>query len=284
MIFLDDRFPRHRKVQLAGVDAGWLFVCGLSWLKEEHSKDGRILKTSLGMLSVLDDRKAKKAAARLCEVGLWHDDGDAWVVHDYVEHNRKSIERSEAARAKANKRWGNAAGSNAPASASAMPSDDCTGNALSPSSLLPSSVEPPSSSTATSGAPPDDDRPAAPSDPNTSDPVADAIELLSRDALRDRKAKKELPKVRSDEAWLRKDRIGQYAEHGEQLLRLRQANPAADGPRLVSLLLGPAVTEPCTTCRQGWLLDPETGDPVLEDGVPVRCPDCGGSGRAKEAS
>lgn len=102
-IYLRDTFPEHPKVLAAGGDAGWLFVCGLGWLKRNGSVTGLIPKVAIPRLS---DRKAPmRLAARLADVGLWHDEGTSYLCHEYVEHNAKSIDISEKRRQAAQAKW-----------------------------------------------------------------------------------------------------------------------------------------------------------------------------------
>ena len=101
-VYLDDQFPTHPKVALAGGDAAWLFVCSLCYVRQ-HGTQGLIPKTMVGRLS--DRRGAKKLAERLVEVVLWEDQGEHYLIHDYHEWNRSASSRSEAGRKAANARW-----------------------------------------------------------------------------------------------------------------------------------------------------------------------------------
>lgn len=57
-----------------------LWVWGLSYA-QMHLTDGVILKTSL------PTRAARLPAAKLVAMGLWHDEGDSFRVHDYTDWN-----------------------------------------------------------------------------------------------------------------------------------------------------------------------------------------------------
>lgn len=104
-VYLDDQFPDHPKVVLAGGDAAWLFVCGLAYCRR-HGTDGFIPGPQVPKLS---DRKAPmRLASKLVEVGLWDEDGEHFRVHDYADWNRSSESRSAAGRKAARARWGNA--------------------------------------------------------------------------------------------------------------------------------------------------------------------------------
>lgn len=109
--YVDDRFPEHPKVLLAGGDAGWLWLCGYSYVNRNLT-DGFIPKAAVPRLS--DRKNPTKLAARLVEVGLWEDKGDSYYMHDYDQFNQtakdavqKKAQRSEKARRAAEARWSN---------------------------------------------------------------------------------------------------------------------------------------------------------------------------------
>lgn len=97
---LDVGFPRHPKVLDAGPAAAWLHVCGLCYCAG-YLTDGRIPKRALPLLA--DMPKIEAHARRLVEVGLWVDEGDSWVVHDYLEW-QEAREDVEGRRAEARER------------------------------------------------------------------------------------------------------------------------------------------------------------------------------------
>lgn len=124
-VYLDDKFPDHDKVQRAGGDAAWLFVCGLAYCNRNLT-GGRIPKPAVARLS--DRRAPAKLAAKLVEVGMWTEDGEHYVVHEYDHYQRTSNAAHEAradrARKAANARWEKQkrdAPSNAQASPEHMP-------------------------------------------------------------------------------------------------------------------------------------------------------------------
>ena len=92
---LDDGFPEHPKVELAGDKAAWLYVCGLAYCSRTLS-DGYIPATRLCRLTRFP--QPQKLAERLVEVGLWDELPDGWQVHDYGRHQRTK-EQVEAIRA-----------------------------------------------------------------------------------------------------------------------------------------------------------------------------------------
>jgi hypothetical protein len=106
---LDDQFPSHPKMVLAGGDAAWLHVCALCYCGQ-HLTDGRFPKAIVGRLS--DRKKPLELATRLVEVGAWDDLGDEYEIHDYLEHNpsraqvlEERAKRSAAGKRGAEKRW-----------------------------------------------------------------------------------------------------------------------------------------------------------------------------------
>jgi hypothetical protein len=111
---VDDLFPEHPKVLAAGGDAAWLYICGLCFTNRNLT-EGRIPKAVVPRLS---DRKAPmRLAKRLVDVGLWHEDEDAYVIHDWEKYNEgaeKVKARKEQARNAARVKWSKHAKSTAP--------------------------------------------------------------------------------------------------------------------------------------------------------------------------
>lgn len=103
-VYLDDKFPEHDKIIAAGGDAVLLWVLGLAYCNRRYT-EGRIPKNYVPQLS--DRRKPMTLAAKLVEVGLWYEDKDAYVVHDYEKWNKSATAKAKAKKA-ANTRWGHA--------------------------------------------------------------------------------------------------------------------------------------------------------------------------------
>lgn len=102
---LDDHFPTHPKVIAVGGDAGWLHVCGLCYCAE-HLTDGAIPKAVVPRLS--DRENPQQLAEKLVEADVWTDDGDQYIIHDFLLYNR-SREDVELERAAARLRRRNGA-------------------------------------------------------------------------------------------------------------------------------------------------------------------------------
>lgn len=101
---LDDQFFSHPKAREAGRDGALLFLAGLTYCAR-HLTDGKIPKTALGVVAA-EAWTRPSFAARLVEVGLWHDMGDHYLAHDYLDRNptrAKVLGDREAARERASK-------------------------------------------------------------------------------------------------------------------------------------------------------------------------------------
>lgn len=98
---LDDGFVDNLKVQPVGWAARGVWATGLAWCSRKLS-DGRISTKAAAILEF-----PPEAIDELVAAGLWHvaDDGNGWVVHDYLEYNPSKAE-VVATRAAAKKRVG----------------------------------------------------------------------------------------------------------------------------------------------------------------------------------
>lgn len=97
---IDDTAPLHPKLLEAGPEAAWLWVCGLSFCNRSLT-DGTIRKVFLPSLfpsGAWSVAKLEKLAARLCEVRLWHDEGDAYRVHQYEIQQEAALKEKVEAR------------------------------------------------------------------------------------------------------------------------------------------------------------------------------------------
>ena len=101
---VDDQFPDHIKLARLGRYTplcGWLYVCGLAFCNRQLT-DGRIPKLKIhsltsfvglgietgcvpGMATVGEDVDITKVAHCLVAVGLWEEDEQDYIVHDYLD-------------------------------------------------------------------------------------------------------------------------------------------------------------------------------------------------------
>jgi hypothetical protein len=122
-----DGLPDHPKIIEAGGEAGWLYICGLAYASRQLT-DGVIPKRLVPRLT--DGSKPEASASALLRVGLWHEGAhdcskcppapdDAYVIHDYLGHQRSAEEVRElsAKRAAAGQRGGRRSGESRRASA-----------------------------------------------------------------------------------------------------------------------------------------------------------------------
>lgn len=93
---LDDSFFRHPKARAAGKDGRALFLAACCW-SASNLTDGHIPAASLGLVASEAEVKVS-TAERLVTVGLFHANGDGWVIHDFLAFN-KSRERVHKERA-----------------------------------------------------------------------------------------------------------------------------------------------------------------------------------------
>lgn len=115
-----DGLPDHPKIIEAGGEAGWLYICGLSYASRQLT-DGVIPKRLVPRLT--DGSKPEASASALLRVGLWHEGEhdcpncpqagpDTYVIHDYLEHQRSASEVADlrAKRSAAGQRGGKRSG------------------------------------------------------------------------------------------------------------------------------------------------------------------------------
>jgi rubrerythrin len=278
-VYLDDGFYDSDKVQLAGGDAGWLYVCALCYCRRK--KNGGIFPRNT--VPQLSDRKNPAGLARkLVEVGLWEEMGEAYyAIHDYDEWNKLAEDerrvRSEKAKRAALARWHG----DAPPDAHGMP-DGCPPDAQEhappdartdaqpmPSPNTPSGVR--QSSTHVGS-----DAQASPKLTTTTDETLEQTwEIL---AERDRQAKVAETGVhpRNRTAWLASAAKQRRSRHEADARRILEAEPTTTAEQLAESLEPVEVGVPrpkafdaqerCPECVNGWLEN--------DDGTTVRCPSC----------
>lgn len=109
---VDDAFADHPKLEaLEALGEDVWARCLAVWLAagcycSKHSTDGRISRTRLARLTPLG-RRAVEAAENLVTAGLWHEDKDGFVFHDWPDYNptRDELEADRAAKTERQKRW-----------------------------------------------------------------------------------------------------------------------------------------------------------------------------------
>jgi hypothetical protein len=89
----DDNCPNHPKVVRAGAEAAWLWHSSICY-SNAHKLNGRIDKDLIGAMYSPLAPKASKLAAVLVRVGLWHDHGDHYEIHDYAEYQEQALKES----------------------------------------------------------------------------------------------------------------------------------------------------------------------------------------------
>ncbi len=107
---IDDQFFDKRRMRAAGVAGRELFLAGLCYCAGNMT-DGVIEKHVVPLL-LAKAEVPKRAVAKLVELGSWTDEGDTFVVKDYLEFNVSRAEweatlerRREAGRRGADARW-----------------------------------------------------------------------------------------------------------------------------------------------------------------------------------
>jgi hypothetical protein len=94
---LDDRYPRHPKVQAAGPMGMCLDVAGICY-SADHASDGFVPEVALPtLLAFATRRQHEQAAAKLVAVGRWQRDDErgGWWIHDFLEYNPTAASRNE---------------------------------------------------------------------------------------------------------------------------------------------------------------------------------------------
>lgn len=85
---LDDSFYSHPKVLQAWNEdraSIGLHALALAWVAN-HEQDGKVPPHVVAML-MPDQPDRDRAVATLVDVGLWHENGAGYVIHDYLDYN-----------------------------------------------------------------------------------------------------------------------------------------------------------------------------------------------------
>lgn len=123
---LDDTFPEHPKVEMAGPMAGWLHVCALCYCNRNLT-DGFIPSARVPKLAA-DLPNVKRLVSALLDAGLWLEEDGGYRIHNYLEF-QPSKAKVEAEREEARKRMA-AARAAKKAKAGDDPFDDGSGEVL----------------------------------------------------------------------------------------------------------------------------------------------------------
>lgn len=93
---LDDSFADHPKIERAGPLAAWLHVAALCYCARQLT-DGRIPQAKA--LRLTDIPQPEEHVSALLRVGLWIEDGDDYVLHDYLDYqpSRADVEAERSA-------------------------------------------------------------------------------------------------------------------------------------------------------------------------------------------
>lgn len=106
-IKVDDLYPEHPDTLAAGEDAAWLNLCGIAYCSRNLT-DGWIPKVAVPRLT--SKRKPMELAEKLVKVGYWRDEGEHFVVVEYLQEQRskEDIESLRKTRQEAGKQGGKA--------------------------------------------------------------------------------------------------------------------------------------------------------------------------------
>ena len=106
---IDDQFADHPKIIAVGPLAAWLYVCGLTYCGR-YLTDGFIPGGQVRKLADVDN--PSELVAKLVAIGLWNEQEDGYIVHDYLEYNptAEEVKATRQARTEAGRRGGIASG------------------------------------------------------------------------------------------------------------------------------------------------------------------------------
>ena len=98
---LDADFPAHPKVVDLSDDAFRAFIGGLCYCNQ-YLTDGRITPGAIKRIA------SRKVSAELVAAGLWEQNGNGVMVHDYLEYqfSRSTVEANREAKAQAGRKGG----------------------------------------------------------------------------------------------------------------------------------------------------------------------------------
>ncbi len=99
---LDDNFPQHPKVLAAGPRAAWVHLCAIAHCARNLT-DGHISPAVAKSVGA-----TKPVVVALVEAQLWEENGNGWVIHDYLAYqpSRKQVEETRRMKAEAGRKGG----------------------------------------------------------------------------------------------------------------------------------------------------------------------------------
>ncbi len=103
---VDDKLHAHPKAMKAGLEALGLHLLAMSHCAA-FPEDGHVASEFVEQKA---GKRAKTLADRLVGAGLWEENGNGWLIHDWLHYNpsREQAHALAAARAAAGKRGGEA--------------------------------------------------------------------------------------------------------------------------------------------------------------------------------
>jgi len=100
----DCQSPSHPKIHRAGAEAAWLWHSSICY-SNLHHLNGRLSKDILCLLYAPLAKKTGPLARKLCEVGLWHDRGDHFEIHDYAVFQEQALKEQHEAKLEAKREY-----------------------------------------------------------------------------------------------------------------------------------------------------------------------------------
>jgi hypothetical protein len=87
---LDAGYFRHPKVAAMGKDGRALDLAGICWATQNET-NGHIPRAALALIAHEADVKTRVVSI-VVAAGRWHENGDGWDIHDYLDFNRSADE------------------------------------------------------------------------------------------------------------------------------------------------------------------------------------------------
>lgn len=91
---LDDGFHDHRKTLAVSLEAVGLYALGLTWASRQETNGTLPKRIARHLARVGDAANICEQADELVAAGLWHDDGEQYVIHDFLDYNPSAKSRA----------------------------------------------------------------------------------------------------------------------------------------------------------------------------------------------